>query len=214
MLQFLKKQKGEASILPALQFRNTLSGELEVFFPLSGRGVKMYNCGPTVYDRQHIGNLRGPLLANLLRRTLEVWGFSVRHVSNITDVGHLTGDNLGDADTGVDRMEASAKKQKRNAQDIAQEYTELFWEDLDALGIEREKIIFTAATDYIGEKIALVETLEQKGYAYRIKDGVYFDTSCFSSYGKLGGIHLHGPAEARVEKNKEKRNPHDFALWK
>jgi cysteinyl-tRNA synthetase len=196
---------------PALRFHNTLSGQVEVFEPISTKEVKMYNCGPTVYDRQHIGNLRPYVFANLLRNTLEAWGYRVKQVINITDVGHLT----SDADEGVDKLEARAKKQKRSAQDIAQEVTEQFFEDLDALGIDREKIIFPKATEYIGEQLALVKTLEEKGYAYQIKDGVYFDTSRFPSYGKLGDIDLAGQkGGARVEENPEKRNPHDFALWK
>lgn len=194
--------------------RNTLSGELERFEPLNGV-VRMYNCGPTVYDRQHIGNLRGAVLANTLKRALEALGYKVKHVSNITDVGHLTGDNLGDADTGEDRMEASAKKQGRRAKEIAEEITALYFADLDALGIDRRRMQFPRATEYISEQIALVKTLLQKGYAYDITDGIYFDTAKFPGYGKLGGIDVSGQqAGARVEENKEKKNPHDFALWK
>ncbi len=193
---------------------NTLSGKLEAFEPQSDI-VKMYNCGPTVYDQQHIGNLRGPLLANTLKKTLEAWGYEVRQVSNITDVGHLTGDNAGNADIGEDRMEASAKKRGLSAQEIASTITELYFHDLDALGIDRSKIEFPHATAYINEQIALVKTLEEKGYAYRINDGVYFNTAKFTGYGKLGTIDLSGQLDgARVEENPEKKNPHDFALWK
>lgn len=212
MLKFFKRApKPAPSALPPLQFFNTLSGELETFVPLSPRQVKMYNCGPTVYDRQHIGNLRPYIFADILRRTLEAWGHSVKQVINITDVGHL----VGDGDEGEDKMEASARKQKKTAQEIAQEVTDAWFNDLDALGIDRSRIIFTRATDYIEEQLALVKTLEEKGYAYVIADGVYFDTSRFAAYGKLGGINLEGQKEgARVEENPEKRNPHDFALWK
>jgi cysteinyl-tRNA synthetase len=205
-----KKQSG----MPALKLHNTLSGETERFEPLNGT-VKMYNCGPTVYEEQHIGNLRGPLLANTLRKTLEVWGYPVKHVSNITDVGHLTGDNAGDADLGEDRMEASAKKRGVSAQEIAETITQLYFNDLDSLGIDRGKIEFPRATAYIQEQIALVKTLEEKGYAYIIDDGVYFDTSKFAAYGKLGAINLGGQKDgARVEENMQKKNAHDFALWK
>ena len=197
------------SPLPKLRVRNTLSGEIEEFKPLSPREVKMYNCGPTVYDRQHIGNLRPYVFADTLRRVLEVWDYRVKQVVNITDVGHLT----SDADEGEDKMEASARKQKRSAQEIAREVTEWWLGDLDELGIHREKIIFTRATDYIEEQIALAKALEEKGYAYKIKDGLYFDTSRFRGYGKLGGLNLDGPKEARVKENPEKKNPHDFALW-
>jgi cysteinyl-tRNA synthetase len=207
-----------------LKLHNTLSGELELFVPLNGT-VKMYNCGPTVYEQQHIGNLRGPLLANTLRKTLEVWGYSVKHVSNITDVGHLTGDNAGDADIGEDRMEASAKKRGLSAQEIAETITQLYFNDLDQLGIDRSKIEFPHATAYIQEQIALVKTLEEKGYAYTIADGVYFDTSKFAAYGKLGHLNLAGQragaglalrslGEGGVEENMQKKNAHDFALWK
>lgn len=211
LLSFFK-QKPE---LPALRLHNTLSGQLEAFVPLSSREVRMYNCGPTVYEEQHIGNLRGAILADVLRTTLALWGHRVKHVSNITDVGHLTGDNSGDADVGQDRMEESAKKQGRQAQELAQDITNLFFVDLDALGIDRKKILFAKATDYVEEQIALIKTLEEKGYAYKISDGVYFDTAKFPAYGALGNVDLAGLKEgARVEENLEKKNGHDFALWK
>lgn len=196
--------------LPPLRLRNTLSGELEVFEPLN-HTVRMYNCGPTVYDRQTIGNLRGIILANTLRKTLEVWGYTVTHVSNITDVGHL----VSDADEGEDKLEAAAKKMGKHTQQIAEEITNLYFADLDALGVDLKRIQFPRATKYINEQIALVKTLEQKGYAYIISDGVYFDTAKFAGYGKLGGVNLAQlQTGARVEENTEKRNPHDFALWK
>lgn len=197
-----------------LHIHNTLSGKLERFEPINGT-VKMYNCGPTVYEEQHIGNLRGALLANTLKKTLEAFGHNVLHVSNITDVGHLTGDNSGDADTGEDRMEKSAAKRNLSAQDIAKEITALYFADLDSLGIDRSKMQFPRATEYIEEQITLVKTLEEKGYAYIIDDGVYFDTAKFTGYGKLGAINLSGQKDgARVEENLEKKNQHDFALWK
>ncbi len=197
--------------LPPLRFHNTLSGATELFTTLSGNVVKMYNCGPTVYDRAHIGNLRAFVFANTLRRTLDVWKYNVKQVINITDVGHL----VSDADDGEDKMEKSAKKRGLSAQEIAKEITELFFADLDLLGIDREQIQFPRATEYIAEQIALVQTLEEKGYAYVIADGVYFDTARFVGYGKLGNINIDEQKEgARVEENTEKRNPSDFALWK
>ena len=211
----LPGKKSDGGGYAPLRVHNTLSNSLELFEPLKPGVVKMYNCGPTVYDEQHIGNLRGPILANTLKRTLEAWGYVVNHVSNITDVGHLTGDNSGDADTGVDRMEAAAKKKHTSAQKIAQKITELFFKDLDEVGINRAEMRFPRATEYIGEQIALVKTLEEKGYAYTTSDGVYFDTKKFPAYGKLGNIDLGGQeAGARVEENPEKRNQYDFALWK
>ncbi len=213
MFGFLKKGPAHppAGGLPPLSFHNTLSGKTEDFVPLSVREVKMYNCGPTVYDRVHIGNLRSLLLADTIRRALDAWGYQTKQVINITDVGHL----VSDADEGEDKMEASAKKTGRSAQDIAKEITQWFFDDLDLLGVDRGSIIFPRATEYIGEQIALVKSLEEKGYAYRTSDGIYFDTARFPGYGKLGGINLAGLKDgARVEENPEKKNPHDFALWK
>jgi len=193
-----------------LYLHNTLSDKLERFEPLNGT-VKMYNCGPTVYEEQTIGNLRGPLLANTVKRALEAWGYRVKHVNNITDVGHL----VSDSDEGEDKMEKVAAKRDLSAQDIAKEITALYFADLDALGIDRSQMEFPRATAYIAEQIALVKTLEEKGYAYLIDDGVYFDTAKFPGYGKLGHIDLGGQKDgARVEENKEKKNQHDFALWK
>lgn len=176
--------------------------------------VSMYNCGPTVYDEQHIGNMFSQIWWNVLRRTLDAWNYQVDQVVNITDVGHLTGGDVGDDDTD-DKVEAAAKKTGKTAHEITEAVTERFFKDLDLLGIDRSKIKFPRATEYIGEQIALVQTLEEKGYAYRTQDGVYFDTKKFPTYGKLGNINLGGIEEgARVEQNPEKHNPTDFALWK
>ena len=208
MLSFFKSKKPAG--LPALKLHNTLSGQLEVFEPLNST-VKMYNCGPTVYEEQHIGNLRGALLSNTLKRTLVAWKYPVQHVSNITDVGHL----VSDSDEGEDKMEKSAAKRNVSAQEIAQEITGLYFKDLDALGIDRSAMEFPRATAYIDEQIALVKTLEEKGYTYTIDDGVYFNTAKFAGYGKLGHINLSGQKDgARVEENVQKKNQHDFALWK
>lgn len=218
MLPFLNKFTAPKKIArkhPPLHLFNTLSGTIEEFTPLVEDYVSMYNCGPTVYDEQHIGNLYSQIFANTLRRTLDAFGYQVDQVVNITDVGHLTGDNAGDADTGVDRMEAAAAKAHVSAQEIAGKVTEQYFKDLDALGIDRSKIRFPKATEYIGEQIALVQALQEKGYAYLISDGVYYDTAKFSGYGKLGNI-LPATADSvgRIEENKEKHNPSDFALWK
>ena len=202
------------SPLPPLRLHNTLSGKLEEFVPL-GSTVKMYNCGPTAYDRQHIGNLFPPVLANTLRRTIEAWGHKVKEINNITDFGHLSEDEMSE-----DKMTVGLRREKLsltlpNMRKLAEKYAELFFEDLPPLGVDPQKISYPRASDYIQEQIALVETLVQKGYAYTTSDGVYFDTSRFPSYGKLGGINLAGQQQGtRVEKNKEKKSPHDFALWK
>lgn len=206
------KQKGQRK---PIYLYNTLLKSKEEFIPLSPGKVKMYNCGPTVYDEQHIGNLRSYVFANALRRVLEYNDLTVDQVINITDVGHLTGDNEGDADTGEDKMEKGAKKAGMKAQELAAHITKLFMDDLVKLNIDINAITFTKATDFIGEQIALVKTLEEKGYTYKTSDGIYYDTSRFPEYGKLGNINIHELKEgARVEVNPEKLHPTDFALWK
>lgn len=172
----------------------------------------MYTCGPTVYDYAHIGNFRTYTTADFLFRTLEYNKFKVKYVMNITDVGHLTGDNLGDADTGEDRVEQSAKTQGKTAQNIAKFYTKAFIEDFKKLNLSAP-YRFVAATDHIEEQIALVKRLEEKGFAYKTSDGMYFDTEKFPAYGKLSSLDQIKEG-ARVEPNPEKRNPRDFALWK
>src|SRR3989344_5885804 len=194
-----------------LGFFNTLGGSLQPFTPLSGRNVRMYNCGPTVYDFQHIGNLRPYVFADTLRRALRFRGYQVEQVINITDVGHL----VSDADEGEDKMELGARREGKSVSEVVSAVTEAFFSDLDALGIDRSTIRFPRATEFIGEQIALVQTLEEKGYTYQIEDGVYFDTSRFKEYGALGNIHLAGLQEgARIGTVEGKRHPTDFALWK
>ncbi len=195
-----------------LRFHNTLSGQTEEFSPISGDGtVRMYNCGPTVYDYQHIGNLKPYIFADLIRRSLTLWGYKVKQVINITDVGHL----VSDADEGEDKIEKGVKARGGTVEDLVKEVTDVFVKDLDLLNIATSRVTFSRATDYIGEQIALVQALEQKGYTYQIKDGVYFDTSKFKEYGKLGHQNLAGQEEgARIGITEGKRNPTDFALWK
>ena len=196
-------------------FVNTLSGNKEEFKPLRANEARMYNCGPTVYDRAHIGNMRSYVLADTIRRVLEYNNYKVRQVINITDVGHLTGDNEGDADTGEDRMERAASASGESAQDIAQKYTDLFFTDLERLNVETEGTEFPRATQYIDGQIAMIATLLDIGSAYKTTDGIYYDTATFKDYGKLGNTNTDNIEEgARVEKNPEKRNPTDFALWK
>lgn len=200
---------------PPLYFHNTLSGTKELFKPLTPGLVRLYNCGPTVYDFQHIGNMRSAVFANTVRRTLEWNGYDVRQVINITDVGHLLGDNQGDASVGEDRMEVGAERRGLSVKDVATEVTEAYFADLDLLNIDRAKITFPRATEYIPEQIALIKTLEEKGYTYRTPDGIYFDTARFKDYGKLGNIHLAGLKEgARLGEVEGRKNLSDFALWK
>ena len=206
--------------LPTLKFHNTFSNTLEEFQPLSGREVKMYNCGPTVYGTQHIGNMRAAVLADTLRRTLFAWGYQVKQVINITDFGHLSGDNEGDADTGEDRMTMGLKREGmeltlENMRALATKYMEEYFHDIETLGVARDKIIFPRASDFIAEQISLIMALEQKGYAYPTDQGVYYDVSRFPNYGKLGQINLQGQKlGARVLENAHKRGPFDFILWK
>jgi cysteinyl-tRNA synthetase len=190
---------------------NTLTKKKEVFVPLTGLEVKMYNCGPTVYNYAHIGNLRAYVFTDILRRTLERDGYSVKQIINITDVGHLT----GDTDIGDDKIEQGAKKEGKTAAQISEFYTKAFFDDLKKLNVETTRTTFPKATEHIKEQIDLISTLEKKGFTYKTSDGIYFDTSKFKEYGKLGNINLEGLDEgARIGINKEKRNPTDFALWK
>ncbi len=195
-----------------LKLYNSLSRKIEEFEPINAPFVHMYTCGPTVYDFAHIGNFRTYTTADFLVRILKYNSYEVEHVMNLTDVGHLTGDNLGDADLGEDRMEKAAKKEGKTAWDIAKFYADAFIRDFDLLNLERPKL-FAKATDHIKEQIDLVRRLEKRGYAYQISDGVYFDTSKFKNYGKLSDLDQVKEG-ARVEVNPEKRNPRDFALWK
>ncbi len=203
-----------------LQFYNTLTKSVEVFSPLKPGEVKMYNCGPTVYDRQHIGNLSAAVFADTIRRALELHGYKVRQVINITDFGHLSGDNEGDADLGEDRMTKGLKREKKavnmeNMRELATRYMDMYLEDIRALNLPVDAIKFPRASDFIPEQIAMIRALEEKGYAYRGSGGVYFDTSRFPAYGKLGDINLEGLREgARVAKDTEKHHASDFLLWK
>jgi cysteinyl-tRNA synthetase len=206
--------------MPPLKFHNTLSGTLEEFKPLGGKQVLMYNCGPTPYDRQHIGNMVPPILADTIRRTLEAWGYEVKQVMNVTDFGHLTGDNEGDPNIGDDKMMKGLKQEglsptMENMRVLAEKYANVFFDDIRALGVDTNRVTYPFASKYIAEQIDLIKRLESKGYAYLIKDGVYYDTGKFEGYGKLGNINLEGQKEgARVTENTEKRNPRDFVLWK
>lgn len=195
-----------------LKIFNSLSRQIEEFEPINSPLVGYYTCGPTVYSFAHIGNFRTYIAADLLIRVLKYNGYEVKYIMNLTDVGHLTGDNSGDADTGEDRMEKTAKKEGKTAWEVAEFYTQAFLNDYKALQlIEPEQ--FVKATDHIKEQIGLICILEEKGYAYKISDGIYFDTSKFKNYGQLSSLDQIREG-ARVEINPEKKNPRDFALWK
>ena len=195
-----------------LKLFNSLTKNVEEFQAIDPENVGVYTCGPTVYSFAHIGNFRTYTTSDILIRTLKYNGQRVKYIMNITDVGHLTGDNLGDADTGEDRMESSAKKEGKTAWEVAGFYTDAFIEDYEKLGLSKPER-FAKATDHIKEQINLIVTLEEKGYTYRISDGIYFDTSKFPEYGKLSNLDEIKEG-ARVEVNPEKKNPRDFALWK
>ncbi len=192
-----------------LKLYNTLTKQKEHFHPMKDNTVRMYTCGPTVYHSVHIGNLRTYVFEDVLKRTLKMTGYKVRHVMNITDVGHLT----DDGDNGEDKMEKGARREGKSAWDIAKMYTESFKQDIVSLNI-LEPDIWCRATDHIPEQIALVQILIDKGYTYTISGGIYFDTTKFPDYGKLGGLEKQKlKAGARVDLG-EKKNIHDFALWK
>jgi cysteinyl-tRNA synthetase len=189
---------------------NTLTRHKEEFIPIRPGEVGLYTCGPTVYNFAHIGNLRTYLFQDVLKRVLAYNGYRVTHVMNITDVGHLTGDR----DMGEDKMESRSRREGKTAWDIAEFYTRAFKEDIARLNI-LEPTTWCKATESIPEQIDLIRTLEQKGFTYKTSDGIYFDTAKFPAYGRLSSQKLDALQEgARVEKNPEKRNPTDFALWK
>jgi cysteinyl-tRNA synthetase len=188
---------------------NSLTLKKEKFIPLKDKLVTMYNCGPTVYERPHIGNFRAYIFADTLRRVLEFNGYQVKQIINITDVGHLT----SDADTGEDKIEKSAREKKKSAWEIARYFENLFKEDFKKLNLKKP-FKFPRATEHIKEMIELIKILEKKGYTYKISDGIYFDTSKFKDYGKLGNLKKRKDLLPRIEVNPEKRNPFDFALWK
>ncbi|MCD6270711.1 cysteine--tRNA ligase [bacterium] len=193
-----------------IKFYNTLSHKKEFFKPLKDRKVGLYTCGPTVYFYAHIGNLRTYLFEDILKRVLEYNGYKVKHVMNITDVGHLT----SDADTGEDKLEKGARKERKSVWEIADFYTKQFKEDLKALNIKKPDV-WIRATKTIKQQIDLIKILESKGFTYRINDGIYFDSSKIKGYNQLlCKKKANLKAGARVKMVKGKKHPTDFALWK
>jgi len=193
-----------------LKIFNTLTRQKEEVKPLEDNLVRIYSCGLTVYDYAHIGNLRKYIFDDLLRRTLLYFGYRVKQVMNITDVGHLTSDE----DEGEDKIEVGARREKRSAWEIAKFYEKVFISDLKKLNILLPDEM-PRATENIKEQIELIKILEEKGFTYKTSDGIYFDTSKLKDYGKLARLDLGGLKEGcRIEKNPEKKNLSDFALWK
>lgn len=195
--------------MPDIFLTNTLGREKQKFVPIHDGKVGIYSCGPTVYSRAHIGNMRSYLLSDMSRRMFEASGVAVTQVMNITDVGHL----VGDGDVGEDKLEVSSKKTGESAWDIAAKYTELCLNDMRRMNMHLPHVI-SKATDHIAEQIAMIEALEKNGFTYIIDDGVYFDTSKLANYGRLSGQALdEKEAGSRVDVG-NKRNASDFALWK
>lgn len=192
-----------------LKLYNTLGKKKQKFKPLKKGKVGIYSCGPTVYLYQHIGNLKSYTNWDILKRTLKYNGYNVKHIMNVTDVGHLTSND----DTGEDKIEKAAKKEGKKAEDIAEFYFEKFREDFEKLNI-----IFPdkwpKATNHIKEMIGMVKNLKKKGFTYETSDGIYFDTSKLEDYGKLAKLDIDELEAGKRVDMKEKKNKTDFALWK
>ena len=194
----------------SIKLYNTLTRKKEEFKPILDGKVGFYSCGPTVYLRAHIGNHRANVFNDLLKRALEFNGYEVKHVMNITDVGHL----VGDESEGEDKVEKTSRQTGETAWDIAKKYTEFFMQDLKRLNVIKPNVM-PKATAHIEQQIELIQVLEEKGFTYKTSDGIYFDTSKLDDYGRLTGQKQEDKQEgARVEINPEKKNPSDFALWK
>ena len=188
---------------------NTLTKEKDVFRPINEKEVRIYSCGPTVYKDATIGNMRTNIFQDVLRRMLKYNGYKIKHVMNITDVGHL----VSDGDEGEDKMIKSAREEHKTPLEIAEHYTKLFFDDLKDLNIEIPEII-CKATDYIPEMLEYVEELVEKGYAYETSTAIYFDVSKLDKYPVLSNVNVEEQkAGARVDVDPEKKNPYDFALW-
>ena len=192
-----------------LKVFNTLGRKLQIFVPIDSNLVGMYTCGPTVYGRAHIGNMRAYVFADVVKRVLLYYGYNVKHVMNITDVGHLT----SDADEGEDKLAKAARETHTSAWEISRQWTEQFFKDTTSLNIIPVDIP-CKATDHIQEQIELVKKLEAKGFTYITQDGVYYDTSKFPRYAEFAKIDVEGlQAGIRIEMA-GKRHKTDFAVWK
>ncbi|HEU4830712.1 MAG TPA: cysteine--tRNA ligase [Candidatus Saccharimonadales bacterium] len=193
-----------------LKLHNTLTGKIDEFVSQQDGEVKLYTCGPTVYDYPHVGNWASFIYWDILVRALAANNYDVERVMNITDVGHL----VSDGDEGEDKLEKGARREGKTAWEIAEFYTNDFLGGMKQLGLIEPQHI-TKATDFITEQLEIVKALKEKGYTYQISDGIYFDTSKFPTYADFAHLDLDElRAGARVEFNPEKRNPSDFALWK
>src|SRR3989338_4208476 len=194
-----------------LKLFNTLSRQIEEFTPLDPPKVSFYTCGPTVYDYTHIGHLRKYIGDDILRRVLEACGFEVKHVMNITDVGHL----VSDEDSGEDKMEKGARESGRSVWEVAKFYEDYFWKSVEQVNVEYPSVV-AKATEHIEKQIKLIHQLEKNGFTYQTDHAIYFDISKFPTYTKLSGQKLEEKevgSRADVVVDKQKKNPADFALW-
>lgn len=192
-----------------IYFYNTLTKKKQIFIPLNPKEVRIYSCGPTVYKDATIGNMRTNIFQDVLRRVLRYNGYKIKHVMNITDVGHL----VSDGDEGEDKMLKSAREEHKTPLEIAEHYTKLFFDDLQSLNIETPEIV-CKATEHINEMLEYVKELVQNEYAYETSSAIYFDISKLDKYPVLSNLNLdEQKAGARVDVDPEKRNPYDFALW-
>ena len=195
--------------MPEMKLFNSMGRALQRFEPIVPGKAGFYGCGPTVYNYAHIGNLRTYVFEDILVRTLRRFGYAVTHVMNVTDVGHLSGDD----DTGEDKMVKTAKERGESVLQIASFYTDAFFRDTDRLGIARPDVT-CRATEHILDMIDLIRRIEANGFTYMSGGNLYFDVTKFPRYGELAGIRLDDlKAGARIEVDENKKNPHDFVLW-
>lgn len=188
---------------------NSLTNKKELFIPITRGNVSIYTCGPTVYDTPHIGNYRSYIFSDILVRTFLFNKYKVKYIINITDVGHLTDER----DQGEDKLEKRALEEKKEARGIAKVYTNQFLAESCALNL-KEANEYPKATEHIKEQVEMIKSLEKKGFTYKIDDGIYFDTGKLNHYGYLSKATEKEDARARIKENHQKKNMHDFALWK
>ena len=193
----------------ALRLYNTMGRKMEEFVPIHSGKAGFYGCGPTVYNYAHIGNLRAYVFLDILDKTLSYLNYDITHVMNITDIGHLSGDD----DEGEDKMVKTAKQRNQSVLEIAQFYTDAFFNDIDRLNIRRPDIV-CKATEHVQDMIDLIKRLEEKGHTYMSGGNLYYDVSTFPDYGKLACLNLDDlKAGARIDVDQNKKNPQDFVLW-
>lgn len=193
-----------------MKLHNTLTRSVDEFTPLTDNQVRLYSCGPTVYNNLTVGNWTAYVRWDILARTLRASGYDLNWYMNITDVGHL----VSDGDEGEDKLEKSARLEGKTAWAVAEFYTKDFINGLDSLNISIDRRNLVKATGHIPEQINLIQALESKGYTYVIDDGVYFDSTKFASYGKMARLNLKGQEGGKRVDVGQKKHPSDFALWK